>query len=199
MSGSITSRRAHTLESEFFNRVDQELILKIQECHQLEVDEDALCIATGIVNRKLLDELLAADITPKTLLAFSLFPAVYVAWVNAKVEAAEGEAILEAAHCLSVKQNSPAHQLLEKWLTERPTDDLTVAWKDFIHAIRPTLSDAAFCELRDAAIKRARDIAEAAGGILNILNVSEPEKRAIAELESVFDDAMNAAEPASNP
>lgn len=197
MSRNAFNHRAQTLENEFFHRVDQELIIKLQEQHQLESDEDALTIACGIVDRKLLDELLAADITPKTLAAFSLFPAVYVAWANGYVEAAEKKAVLQAAHNLGLSEATPAHQLLECWLQQKPAKALVAAWKDFIHAARPTLSVTAFRELHEGAMKRAHKIAEAAGGILGIGRVSTKEKEALAELEAVFADAAAAAEPAS--
>ena len=182
-------RRAQTLENEFFHRVDQELVVKLQERHQLESDEDALTIACGIVDRDLLDELLAADITPKTLAAFSLFPAVYVAWANDSVELAEKEALLQAADSVGLSKGTPAHQLLECWLQQRPAQKLVTAWNDFIHAARPTVSAVGFRELHEAAMKRAHQIAEAAGGILGIGCVSAKENAALAELEAVFAEA----------
>lgn len=186
-------RRGQTLENEFFHRVDQELVVKLQERHQLEADEDALTIACGIVDRDLLDELLAADITPKTLAAFSLFPAVYVAWANGYVELAEKEALLQAADSVGLSKGTPAHQLLECWLQQKPAQKLVTAWKDFIHAARPTVSAAGFRELHEAAMKRAHQIAEAAGGILGIGCVSAKEKAALAELEAVFAEAEESA------
>ncbi|MGB4709803.1 MAG: hypothetical protein WBH28_15155 [Fuerstiella sp.] len=198
MSKNAFHRRAQTLENEFFHRVDQELIIKLQEQHQLESDEDALAIACGIVDRKLLDELLAVDITPKTLAAFALFPAVYVAWANGYVEIAEKNAVLQAAHNLGLSEATPAYQLLECWLQRKPAKELVTAWKDLIHAARPTLSVSAFRELHEGAMKRANKIAEAAGGILGIGCVSTKEKEALAELEAVFADAAVATEPASS-
>ena len=52
-------RRAQTLENEFFHKVDQELMVKLSDERELESDEDALTIACGIADRKVLDELLA--------------------------------------------------------------------------------------------------------------------------------------------
>lgn len=191
MPRSAFNRRAQILEDRFFHQVDQELIVKLQEQNQFEADEDALTIACGIVDRKLLDELLAVEITPKTLAAFSLFPAVYVAWSDGHVEVAEQQAVLQAAHDHGLCKGTPAHQLLECWLQRKPATELVSAWKGFIHAARPTLSAEAFQELHEAAIKRAKMIAETAGGILGIGRVSAKEKRALAELESVFVDAAS--------
>lgn len=186
MSG-LSSRRAHTLESDFFHRDNH-------KCHGLETDENALCMATGIVDCKLLDELLAQGITPQTLIAFSLFPAVCVAWADGKIELSERMAILEAAESLNVSRDSSAGTLLRSWLTEQPTDGLMGAWKDFVHAVRPTMSVKSFRELQKSSMKFAVDIAESASGVLNILNVSAAEKDVIAELQKVFDHAANTAE-----
>lgn len=191
------ARRSQALEDEFFHRVDQELIVKLQEQHQLEADEDALAIACGIVDRELLDELLAVEITPKTLAAFALFPAVYVAWASGHVELAEKKAVLQAAHSVGISEGTPAHELLECWLQRKPAEDLLTAWKDFIHAARPTLTVAGFQELHESAMNRAHKISEATGGFLGIGRVTAKEKEALAELEAVFEDAAVSAQPAS--
>lgn len=196
MSKDTFHRRAQSLENRFFHQVDQELIVKLQEQHQRETDEDALTIASGIVDRQLLDELLAADITPQTLTALSLFPAVYVAWANGYVEHAEHKAVLQAAHSFGLSESGPAYKLLETWLQREPSKELFTAWKDFIHASRGTLSVTAFRELHEAAMKRAHQIAEAAGGILGFGCVSAKEKNALAELDAVFADAAT-EEPAA--
>lgn len=197
MSKHTFHSRAQALEDAFFHRVDEELVIRFQERHQQECDEDALAIATGIIDRELLDELLAIEITPKTLMAFSLFPAVFVAWANGFVEQAEREAVLKAAHQQGIIAGCPAHELLESWLQKKPTAELVTAWKDFIHAIRPTISASAFRELQDAAMKRAYDIAEAAGGFLKLLSVSAKEKTTLNELDAVFADAASTTEPAT--
>lgn len=191
MPKNAFERRAQTLENEFFRRVDLQLIVKLQKQHQLECDQDALAIASGVIDRQVLDELLAIEITPKTLVAFSLFPAVYVAWANGSIEQEEREAVLRAAHDQGLSEDCPAHQLLDSWLKRKPSTDLLAAWKGFIYAMRPTISAPAFNELRDAAMKRAYDIAEAAGGFLQLLSISAKEKAALAELDAVFSDAAD--------
>lgn len=198
MSKHAFRSRAQALEDAFFHRVDQELVIKLQEQQQQECDEDALAIASGIIDRDLLDELLAIKITPRTLVAFSLFPAVYVAWANGYVERTEREAILQAARQQGISDTCPAYQLLESWLKKKPTTVLLTAWTDFIHAVRPTVSVAAFRELREAAMTRAHDISEAAGGFLKVLSVSSKEKLALEKLDAVFADAASTGEPARN-
>ena len=160
------------------------------------MEEESLEYATGIVDRQVLKELRKAEITPRTLVAFSIFPAVFVAWADGHVETAERKAILKAAQDQGIFAVSPSYELLESWLRMRLSKELIAAWKDFIHAIRPTISDQAFRQLRHSALKRAESISKAAGGFLGIHSVSSAEQSALAELNDVFDDASASAEPA---
>jgi len=196
MAKSIFQQRGTALEDEFFYRVDQELIAKLEEKHEQQLIELSLKESTGIVDQHVLEELRSAEITPRTLAAFSMFPAVFVAWADGHVETAERNAILKAAKHQGIYSVSPAYEVLEHWLQQRPPNKLVGAWKDFIHAIRATISDRAFRELRDAAIERAETISRAAGGFLGIGAVSQAERAALAELHEVFDDAIESAEPA---
>ncbi len=196
MARSIFHQRGTALEDEFFYHVDQELIATLEERHQHQAVELSLRESTGIVDQHVLEELRAADITPRSLAAFSMFPAVFIAWADGHVESAERQAILKAAKHQGIYANSPSCELLDQWLAKRPSDKLVGTWKDFIHAIRAAISDRAFRELRDAAMGRAAAISTAAGGFLGICSVSDAERAALAELDEVFDDAIASAEPA---
>ena len=189
-------KRASALEDEFFHRVDQKLIERLRQQHDREVDEDALTIATGISDRSLLDELINLKITSKSLIAFSLFPAIYVAWADGHVEIAERKAVLKAARQLGVTPESAAFELLQSWLSTKPSAQLFRAWGDFIHALRPTLSVKGFRELHEGVVRRARVVANAAGGIFGVHKVAPSEQAAIDKLHAVFADA-NADHPSS--
>ncbi|MEZ6132466.1 MAG: hypothetical protein R3C59_27700 [Planctomycetaceae bacterium] len=194
MPRDIFRNRASALEDEFFHRVDQELIARLKQKEQQEADEDALTIATGITDRTVLDELLSVQITPQTLLAFQLFPAIHVAWASGYIQRAEREAVLKAAEHLGVVPETPAWELLQSWLQKKPSAELFEAWTDFIHALRPTMSVTAFRELHETSMTRARKVAETSGGILGIHRVSADEEARLADLEAVFADAALASE-----
>jgi SpoVK/Ycf46/Vps4 family AAA+-type ATPase len=195
MAKNIFHQRGKALEDEFFFKVDQELIAQLEERYVQQEIEQSLKESTGIVDQHVLQELRSVEITPRSLAAFSMFPAVFVAWSDGHIEAAERDAILKAAKHQGIYANSPSYELLEHWLAQRPSSELEGAWKDFIHAIRTAISDRAFRELRGAAIERAESIAKAAGGFLGIGSVSHAERTALAELHEVFDDAIESAEP----
>ena len=188
-------KRGNALEDEFFHRVDVELIRRWKVRHEEEVADEALQQAIGITDQHVLKELRQAEITPGTLVALSLFPAIYVAWADGHVELAERRAILRAADDLGIAEDSPSHALLECWLKRKPRQELVTTWKDFIHAIQPTLSETAFNELKQASIQRAEEIARAAGGFLGIGAVSTEEKSALTELREVFDHALSTSKP----
>lgn len=177
--------QAALLEKEFYGGIERELILEVQGCLEEQSDESTATFP-GLSNLKILGELQAAEITPKTLMAFSLFPSIHVAWSDGELADKERDAILKAAKSTGVNSGSPAYGLLNSWLNKKPTDDLFSAWKNFVTAIRPALSENAFEELRDAAIKRARTVAEAAGGILGIFKISATEEKALDELTQAF-------------
>jgi len=183
---------AIALEQEFFQDADQQVLVAIQDSPRASHD-DVMALTAGIVNWKVWDELQQMEITPKTLMAFSLFPAIHVAWADGRVEEAEKQAILKSAEQLGVAASSPAFVLMESWLSGEPHAKLFQAWKQFVDAVRPSLSEEAYLQLRDAAIQRAKTIAGAAGGILGLHKVSRAESAAIAALESVFNAATHHA------
>lgn len=177
--------QAEMLEREFYRGIDRELIIEVQQCIEQNGEEGAWTFP-GLSGLKVLSELQAAEITPKTLMAFSLFPSIYVAWSDDNLANKEKEAILKAAESTGVISGSPAYGLLDSWLNRKPTPELFAAWKDFVVAIRPSLSESAFQELRDAAIRRARNVAEIAGGILGLFRISQVEEKALEDLDQVF-------------
>ena len=183
-------KQASALENEFFQEVEEELMIELYQRSATDGAADTVANVTGIADKNVLDELQSVQITPKTLMAFSLFPAIHVAWADGNVESAEKAALLKSAEQLGLVSTSPAFRLLQSWLCRKPAEELFHAWTKFVHAARPVLSDAAFQELRSAATKRARGIAEAAGGLLGFHKVSKAEEAAIAEMEAVFAHAL---------
>ena len=180
--------QAEVLEREFYGGINRELIVEVQGFIEQHSDEGTPTIP-GLSSLKILSELQAAEITPKTLMAFSLFPSIHVAWSDGNLAEKEKEAILKAAESTGVISGSPAYGLLNSWLNKKPTPELFTAWRDFVVAIGPGLSETAFQELRDAATKRARHVAETAGGILGIFKISSTEEKALTELEQAFASA----------
>lgn len=190
MTEKKMSQQTAALEEAFYRTTDGLVAVEVHEKLTLGTTEDVLAEITGIADREVLGELRSLEITPRTLMAFSLFPSIHVAWADGKRETKEKAAILNSADRLGIASDSAAFKLLDSWLSREPSEELLLAWKSFIHAVGPELSSGAFQEQRSAAMKRARTVAEAAGGFLGFRPTSASENAAIAELEAAFTDIL---------
>ena len=179
-------KRGRALEDAFFNKRDDELLAKLRAQEAERRKQGELAGATGIRDSKILAELVAIGISPDSLLAFALAPIIVMAWLKGKIEPAERNAILRAAEGRGVNQGQPGWQLIESWLHHRPSSALRPAWDAYAHALREKLPPADFAKLREDIVRRAREVAHAAGGFLGIGSMSADEKRFIEELEKVL-------------
>ena len=115
----------------------------------------------------------------------ALIPLVAVAWADNKMEENEKEAILKAANEAGVSEGSASHQSIAAWLDNRPDASLTEAWKNYMGALNESIDPVAFNQLKAIVIRRAENVAEAAGGFLGLGNkVSDAERKVIDELAS---------------
>ena len=185
MSQADFNQKAIALEQAFFGMADEQLVLAVHQQFVLS-DSHALANVAGLSDIKVMEELQRAEITPKTLMAFSLFPAIHVAWADGRVAEKEKQAILRSAELLGIATGTPAFELLQSWLGCEPSAELFAAWSGFVQAARTTITDSVFQELQSAATKRAQATANAAGGLLGFRSISATERSAIKEIESTF-------------
>ena len=184
-TGGSLERRGRVLEDEFFHRVDQELMAKLQAQMAHDSAKESLASVCSWAPDVLLDQLVSAGVTAQTLVAMTLFPLVRTAWADRQMDEAERSAILRAAteHCAA---DSVAYKLLEGWTTAAPPDSLYDAWKEYTKAFCASLAPEARQELRERVMKQTREIAEAAGGFLGLGKISPKEESTIKEIEAVF-------------
>ena len=180
------SKRARALEEAFFNKRDEELLAKLRAQGDAQRRQGELAGATGIRDSKVLADLVADGVAPDSLLALALAPIVAMVWRKGKIEPAERNAILRAAEQRGVTQGTPGWTLVEGWLERRPGPELRPAWDAYVAALRDKLAPAEFAKLREDIVRRAREVARAAGGFLGIASVSAEEKRFIEELEKAL-------------
>ena len=187
MPEGILGDRGKALEEQFFARQDEELKQQLRERRRAEDARDLLAAALDIEPSAVPDELIVLDLSPESVAAFSMVPLVVVAWADGEVDDKERSAILVAAEQAHVEAGSPSHRLLEGWLQRQPPGSLIEAWKSYAAAISQSVGDEARAEIRRDVTHRARQIAEAAGGILGLgSKVSAKEERALSEIESAF-------------
>lgn len=186
MPTGIFAERERALENEFFYRVDQQLLQNLRDQAKLEADEKALAEATGIDDKRVLDELITVDIRMETLRAFRLFPAIYVAWCDRVLDTKERDAVLSAVDQVGFRPGTSSYQLIAAWLKQPPGPELLAAWKDYVASLSTIVSRDALDNLKTDALGKAKQIAQAAGGILGLSTISAKERVALQELEAIF-------------
>ncbi|MCH2183751.1 MAG: hypothetical protein MK108_17270 [Mariniblastus sp.] len=180
--------RGKALENQFFRAKDQHLLDQIRQEMQDEDSRKALAAASGIQEEGVLAELVENHVSAESLTSVSLIPLVAVAWADHTMEANERRTILTAATSAGIEPGSVAYQLVESWLEEQPAAELFEAWKHYIAALRQTVDGVSLTHLKTSVMKRAREVADSAGGILGIGRVSEQEKNVLDEMEAAFDN-----------
>lgn len=183
--GSL-SKRGRTLEDEFFHRVDQKLANEIREKMQAEADKKELEKTCGFRDSELLDAIVALGINAETIVGLSMVPLVRVAWADGIVDKKEREAVLKAAEESDCLPGTASYQLLAVWLDASPPSSLFEAWKEYVSALKESMSPAAYEQLRDNLVKRAEGVATSAGGFLGIGAISEKEKAVLADIKAAF-------------
>ncbi len=188
MSNDSLHERGQALEDSFFRDRDQKLIQKIKTEMKAEHDRSALAATTGISDTSVIDQLIEQNITPESLASMALIPLVAVAWADGRMEDDERDAILKATEQSGISPDQASYELVSSWLVHRPQDELLDSWKEYVRALKENLDAAAVKELKKSVIKRATDVADAAGGFMGFGNrISKVEQQVIDELAAAFD------------
>jgi hypothetical protein len=179
--------RGQAIENLFFAQSDQQLLAKMKAELAAEEARGALRHASGISDPAVLDALLANHITPESLTSVGLIPLVAVAWADDSMEESEKAAILQAADISGVKAGSVGYEMLEKWLSQRPSPELLAGWKAYVGALHDVLDPAALAQLKTSVLGRAKEVAKSAGGFLGLGNkVSDSEQKVLDDLSNTF-------------
>lgn len=189
MTKDILSKRKEALEEAFFKKAEQEQVAKYRDKLSKQKTIEELREISGMENETVLGHLVDAGITGDTMAAIALVPLVHVAWSDGALEPRERDAILHAAEHKGIGADAPARELLEKWLEDKPADDLFDAWRDYVGGLEKHLDAEQLAELREQIVAFAREVARAAGGFLGIGSVSDSETRAIDEIAAAFPEA----------
>lgn len=179
-------KRRRALEEAFFNKYNDELLAKLRAKEQAAKDKQELSAATGIHDDEILDALRSLGVRATTLAALAIAPLVLIAWRDGKMEKHERLAILRAAEEQKMDRTSPGFQLLEKWLENRPGDELVLTWKGYVAALRDHLPAPAFAALREDILARTRTVADSAGGFLGLGRISKEKKELLARIEEAL-------------
>jgi Tellurite resistance protein TerB. len=183
-SGDIFGDRRRALEDSFFRERDQFLLEKLRLELEAVEEHRHLAHVSGIMDDKVLMNLVKAGVRAETLAAVSLIPLVEVAWADGSVTSDEREAVLKAAAENGIKEGSASHEMLSHWLKDRPDVRIVASWKEYARALAKAMPADAMLVVRERIIGRCRKVAEASGWLLGITgNVSKVEQSAIDEFE----------------
>lgn len=188
MSDALKAR-GKALEDQFFQRESERLKQKLRATFEQEVTAEKLKAATGITNPDLLQRLIGLQVRGETMAAFWLTPLIEIAWADGKLDARERALILDAASHTGVAKSSPAHELLEQSLHEKPTGERRKLWRAYAQDLASRLDASERRETREDLIRRARAVAEASGGFLGMgKKVSPNEQRVLDAIAEAFPD-----------
>jgi tellurite resistance protein len=181
--------RGKALEDQFFQRENERLLKKLKATFEQEVTAEQLKAATGITNPELLERLVGLQVRGETLAAFWLTPLIEIAWADGKVDASERARIMEAARHANLEKSSPAYELLEQSLREKPTGERARVWRAYAKDLSGRLDANERRRVREDLMTRARAIAEASGGILGMgKKVSPNEQKVLDAIAECFPD-----------
>lgn len=179
--------RGNLMESLFFKRRDQELLQKIRDERANKELRFQLTAASGLDDAETIDALIDAGITADSLTAVAMIPLVAVAWADRQMDDAEKAAILQAADDSGIEKGGSSYELLNAWLGERPDSELLEAWKSYVGAVKQHTDATNVVQLKSTVMGKAKQIAEATGGILGFGNkTSEAEQKILDELSAAF-------------
>ena len=176
--------RQRSLEAAFFDKVDAQLLKNLRSELAAIEEKNSLAHVSGILDEKVLRELVRVGVTAESLLAMRFVPMIQVAWADRQMSAAEQAAILKAAESENVLPNSPAYHLLRSWLELPPNAAVFAAWKDYVQELARVMPAESLRALRERTKSLCYQVAKAAGGVLRIGSISRAEQQAI-------DDCVN--------
>ncbi len=190
MSTRDVTETGATLEELFFARQTEELQRRYRrEWHQM-ARREALQEASGIRDPALVDRLLALGVSARTVAAMVLYPLVAVAWADDRMDGKEKDAIMRAASEVGVTSGSTSRALLDCWLAEKPAREMLDAWVAFARALQESMSPDEFEGLAASTLNHTRRVAEAAGGILGLMKISEKEEAMLQFLTMAFEGTL---------
>lgn len=171
MARDMFHERERAEEAVYFHREDAALIAKLRQHAQLSEIAHALAEKLHADEPELLERIKRLGVTLDTGAAFILAPLVEVAWADGDVNHYERDAILQIARRRGIVPGSADHRQLLEWLAHRPPDELL---RTALEAIRIGLSVLPPDEAEQrvsAMIKACEDVANAAGGLDQLLHL----------------------------
>jgi len=179
-------KRGASLESQFFSDVDAKLVEALQADLERADNAKALTELSGLQDRKAIDALIAAGVSPATLPALRLFPLIAVAWADGRLEPNERETVLEAATKHGLDRESASGKIIASWLETNPSAELFDAWEAFVKTLISKLPVADALTVQSTILEEINAVAKAAGGVLGWNAISKGESKVMNRIEQAL-------------
>ena len=186
MSEVTLEDRGRALEDQFYDKENQEKLAAMKDKFDDQRSREDLRKASGMTDDAVLDKLVELGLRSNTIAALSLVPLISVAWADGTIQDNERTAILQGAHGKGLETGTDGYQLLQGWLSKKPSDDLFSAWESYIRALTSQLNEEQNRLLKNQILGFAKMVAAAAGGILGFGKVSGDEEKVLTRIEAAF-------------
>jgi tellurite resistance protein len=177
MEANPLHRRGQASEESYFRQIEAEKLQRLRSDQARAALREDLESKLGTGDAALVDRLIDLGIDRDTVEALEALPLVDVAWADGGVDDKERARVLVLAEQLGLGPDTPAHALVEGWLTRRPEPVLAETW--YRLAARPEGLRSG-PERAHLVLEGAHEVAMASGGLLGFGGVSKAE-RAVLE------------------
>lgn len=174
------------MEDSFFIKQDKALIEKQKALRLMKKTKEELAAVSGIKNDAVLEKLVELEVRPETLAPLSVIPLVAVAWADGSVSKNEEASVLAGVRAMGIHDETIGYGLLKRWLTQKPPKGMLEAWSHYVRGISEKMTAAEKEKLKHEILSKARQVAEASGGVLGMGAISPEEKAVLAEMEKAF-------------
>lgn len=186
MADNTLEERGRALENQFFDKENKQKLAAMKSKLESQQSKEELRKASGMSDEAVLDRLVALGLRANTIAALSLVPLIYVAWADGSIQDNERTAILQGAHGKGLEQGTDGYELLQSWLSRKPSEELFTAWEAYIKALAGQLNDEQNRLLKNQIVGFAKMVATSAGGILGFGKVSGDEEKVLSRIEGAF-------------
>lgn len=186
MADNTLEERGRALENQFFDKENKQKLAAMKSKLESQQSKEELRKASGMSDEAVLDKLVALGLRANTIAALSLVPLIYVAWADGSIQDNERTAILQGAHGKGLEQGTDGYELLQSWLSRKPSEELFTAWEAYIKALAGQLNDEQNRLLKNQIVGFAKMVATSAGGILGFGKVSGDEEKVLSRIEGAF-------------
>jgi hypothetical protein len=177
------AERGRSLEEEYFRRKEKEVIEKMRRKAEADDNRRRLGEQAGVADDEVLRDLEELGYTAETVMLLHLVPLIQTAWAEGGVTARERELVIKAARSRGVAAGSAADEQLNRWLSQRPSDDLFEKTLRAIRAILQAQSPETRAASETDLLSLATTIAGASGGIVGFRAVSDEERQILAHIQ----------------